>query len=86
LSNILNQQDTDVILYSADDKHFNLDKDKFLNNLSQSEHYNRGSDKNRAKEVINLKEMGEQITSKLTTKEIFFLNMFAERSKPTSRR
>ena len=54
-------------------------------NLELSEHYNRGTDKNRTKEVVNLKEMAEQIKEKLTAKEIFFLNYFADKQKPTLR-
>jgi hypothetical protein len=81
--NILQQPDRDIILYGADDKHFGTDREKFLKNLELSEHYNRGTDKNRTKEVINLKDMADQITAKLSPKEIFFLNFFTQ-SKQSS--
>jgi hypothetical protein len=83
--NILQQQDKDIILYGADDKHFGFDKAKFETNLQLSEHYNRGSDTNRTKEVVNLKDIADNIKAKLTKKEIFLLNHFAERKKSSSR-
>ena len=72
-------------LYGADDKHFGFDKAKFETNLQLSEHYNRGSDTNRTKEVVNLKDIADNIKAKLTKKEIFLLNHFAERKKSSSR-
>jgi hypothetical protein len=79
---ILNQKDKDIILYGANDKLFGIDKAKFDQDLQMSEHYNRGSDKNRTKEVVNLKEMADTIKAKLSKKELFFLNYFME-SKTT---
>ena len=83
---ILNQKDKDIILYGANDKIFGIDKEKFEQNLQLSEHYNRGSDKNRTKEVVNLKDIADNIKAKLTKRELFLLNFFAESKKATTRR
>ena len=85
MNNILNQPDRDIILYGADDKHFGTDREIFFKNLELSEHYNRGSDKNRTKEVVNLKDMADTIKAKLTKKELFLLNYFVEAKIPTKR-
>lgn len=82
---ILNQKDKDIILYGANDKIFGIDKEKFEQNLQLSEHYNRGADKNRTKEVVNLKDIADNIKAKLTKKELFFLNYFVDSKIPTRR-
>ena len=86
MSSILNQKDKDIILYGADDKHFGIDKAKFDQHLQMSEHYNRGTDKNRSKEVVNLKEMADTIKAKLSKKELFFLDYFVDSKIPLTRR
>ena len=81
--NVLQQPDRDIILYNADDKQFGTDKEAFTKGLEMSQHYQGGKFPSVSKEVVNLKEMAKEIESKLTKKEIFFLNYFAQ-SKQTS--